>query len=88
MKTIRDMAKNGFETGTTKYLSAKDGAFVCDLSAENVKYLSDNRQDFKQLSDEKIADDESAYTPKHSVDSAYHEAVPSCADTNDWKRRA
>lgn len=53
MNTIRDMAKNGFETGTTKYLSAKDDAFICDLSAENVKYLSDNRQDFKQLSDEK-----------------------------------
>ena len=60
MKTIREMAKNGFETGTTKYLSAKDGAFNCDLSAENVKYLSDNPQDFKQLSDEKIANDESA----------------------------
>ena len=85
MNTIRDMAKNGFKTGTTKYLSAKDDAFICDLSAENVKYLSDNPQDFKRLSDEKIAKDDSSYTPKHSVDSAYHEAVPSCADTNDWK---
>ena len=69
MNTIRDMAKNGFETGTTKYLSAKDDAFICDLSAENVKYLSDNPQDFERLSDEKIAKDDSAYTPKHSVDS-------------------
>ena len=86
METVREMAAHGFETGKVAYLTAQDGAFIAaGMTAENVGLLADNVQAFERLADEKVVNANELYTPKYSVEAAYHEAVPSCADSNDWK---
>lgn len=86
MKHIKEMAKNGFETGNAQYLTAEDGAFIAEgATAAGVRRLADDRSGYERLCGEKIVSDDTAYTPKYSVEAPYHEAVPSCADTNDWK---
>ena len=86
MKTVQKMVKSGYETGKASYLSAKDGAFVANgLTADGVSLLADDSQKFESLCNEKVVNDNLLYTPKYTVEAPYHEAVPSCADTNDWK---
>ena len=86
MKTVQKMVKSGYETGKASYLSAKDGAFVANgLTADGVSLLADDSRKFESLCNEKVVNDNLLYTPKYTVEAPYHEAVPSCADTNDWK---
>lgn len=85
---ICKMVKSGLETGKSYELGVRDGAFdVVGAAAETVglKTLSGNESEFETLREALVVDEDAAYTPQHSVDAAYHEAVPSCADTNDWK---
>lgn len=86
MKAVQKMTSAGFETGGVSYLTAKDGAFLAGgATVENVHLLADGGAAFVSLCQEKIVDDEGLYTPQYSVEATYHEAIPSCADTNDWK---
>lgn len=87
MKYIQNMVHNGFETGSSVFLTAADGAFlVNDSSAEEiaVKRMAGNEADFEACRKNSVMAD-TEYTPQYTVEAAYHEAVPSCADTNDWK---
>lgn len=40
---------------------------------------------FQQLKKKYIVDDNELYSPKSSVYSGYHEAIPNCSESNDWK---
>lgn len=40
---------------------------------------------FQQLKNKYIVDDNELYSPKSSVYSGYHEAIPNCSESNDWK---
>lgn len=40
---------------------------------------------FQQLKNKYILDDNELYSPKSSVYSGYHEAIPNCSESNDWK---
>lgn len=40
---------------------------------------------FRQLKNKYIVDDNELYSPKSSVYSGYHEAIPNCSESNDWK---
>lgn len=85
---IYDLVKNGFETGKTYELDFASGAFTvegksCDFSL--VKKLNGNQTDFESLTTSLLKSENETYSPKYSVEAKYHEAVPSCADTNDWK---
>lgn len=86
MEVVREMTAHGFETGKVSYLTAQDGAFIAaGMTVDNVGLLADDAQEFERLADEKVVNANQLYTPKYSVEAAYHEAVPSCADSNDWK---
>ena len=86
MKAVQKMVKSGYETGKASYLSAKDGAFVANgLTADGVSLLADDSWKFESLCNEKVVNGNLLYTPKYTVEAPYHEAIPSCADTNDWK---
>lgn len=86
MEVVREMTAHGFETGKVSYLTAQDGAFIAaGMTVDNVGLLADDAQAFERLADEKVVNANQLYTPKYSVEAAYHEAVPSCADSNDWK---
>ena len=85
---IKNMVKEGYERGESVCLTSENRAFlVNDVETQevNVKPLSGNESDFAALRTSLVDELESAYTPKYTVEAAYHEAVPSCADTNDWK---
>ena len=87
IKYIQNMVHNGFETGSSVFLTAADGAFlVNDSSAAEiaVKRMAGNEADFEACRKNSVMAD-TEYTPQYTVEAAYHEAVPSCADTNDWK---
>lgn len=40
---------------------------------------------FQELKNKYIVDDNELYSPKSSVYSGYHEAIPNCSESNDWK---
>ena len=84
---IGAMVKDGLQTGKTTCLTVSDGAYLVngtEAQKVTVKPLSGNETDFATLA-KRINEDVVAYTPQYTVEAAYHEAVPSCADTNDWK---
>ena len=61
------------------YLKFKDG------HQETLSYLPYDEGQFKQLSEELIVDSSNDYGPKYSVDIPYHEGIPECSETNNWK---
>lgn len=86
MKAVQKMAKTGFETGKAVYLTAKEDAFVADgIDAGSVVFPEGSTESFESLCQEKIVNGDLLYSPKYSVEAPYHEAIPACADTNDWK---
>lgn len=52
----------------------------------NMSNLSQfDSEKFQQLKNKYIVDDNELYSPKSSVYSGYHEAIPNCSESNDWK---
>jgi basic membrane lipoprotein Med (substrate-binding protein (PBP1-ABC) superfamily) len=51
-----------------------------------IKDLTDySKSEFESLKEEVLIDKSSSYTPKYTSTAAYHEAMPNCSDTMDWK---
>ena len=75
-----------YASGESAELTAEQGVFRTTIdSAAQVKKLSENEDDFLQQYAERVSQLDNRYTPQYTVEANYHEAVPSCADTNDWK---
>ena len=52
----------------------------------NMSNLSQfDSEKFKELKNKYVIDDNELYSPKSSVYSGYHEAIPNCSESNDWK---
>ena len=52
----------------------------------NMSNLSQfDSEKFQQLKNKYLVDDNELYSPKSSVYSGYHEAIPNCSESNDWK---
>ena len=54
-------------------------------AAEDLPSFTFNDKEFENLSNKFVISTRNDYSPKESVYSKYHEGIPSCAETNDWK---